>query len=189
MDPCSLSQNTAVYIDRFRSIYKTMVDSMRCVELTENISTSFIEQMIPHHRAAIEMSENLLQYTTNIPLQNIAENIISSQRKSIENMMAVYPSCQSCVNTAQELACYRQANTAILDTMFCGMESACVSNNINGNFMREMIPHHLGAVRMSENALHNCLCPGLVPLLDAIIDSQKKGIRQMQQLLRCLVCP
>lgn len=184
-----MSHNTTAYLERYRCIYQSLVANMTAVELTENISTSFIEQMIPHHRAAIEMSENLLQYTTNIPLQKIAENIINSQRKSIENMMAVYPSCQSCINTAQELACYRQANDHILETMFQGMGCACVSNNIDGNFMREMIPHHRGAVQMSENALRYCLCPGLVPLLDAIIVSQKKGIRQMQQLLRCIPCP
>ena len=38
-----------------------------------------------------------------------------------------------------------------------------------------MIPHHQGAIRMSENALRYLLCPGLIPLLDAIIVSQKKG--------------
>ena len=47
-----------------------------------------------------------------------------------------------------------------------------------------MIPHHRGAVRMSENALRFPLCPELVPLLDAIIVSQKEGIRKMQCLMK-----
>ena len=41
---------------------------------------------------------------------------------------------------------------------------------------------------MSENALRYPLCPGLIPVLDAIIVSQKKGVRQMQRLLWQIEC-
>jgi len=79
----------------------------------------------------------------------------------------------------------------ILNNMIKGMTSvemgsAYATNNINANFMREMIPHHRGAIRMSENALRYNICPELKPILDAIITSQQKGIEQMNQLLRCI---
>lgn len=35
---------------------------MTCVKMTNSISAGFITQMITHHRAAIEMSKNLLCY-------------------------------------------------------------------------------------------------------------------------------
>ena len=41
---------------------------------------------------------------------------------------------------------------------------------------------------MSENALRFSLCPELVPLLDAIIVSQKEGIRKMQCLMKKAGC-
>lgn len=185
---CALSQNTQAYIEQYRDILHTMIEQMSAVELSESLSGSFIEQMIPHHRAAIDMSENLLRYTSNIPLQNIALNIISSQKESIENMTAAFSACQSFLNTPQEVACYQMHNEAILKTMFHEMTCACVDNNIDANFMRQMIPHHRGAVRMSENALRYPLCPELVPLLNAIITSQKRGICEMQRLLRCETC-
>lgn len=188
MHMCQMSNNTKAYLQQFHCILQTMIQEMTSVVLTESLSGSFIAQMIPHHRAAIAMSENLLKYTTNIPLQNIALNIISSQRKSIENMQAVYSRCQFCINTPQDIACYKMQNEAIISTMFCEMSSASADNNIDANFMREMIPHHLGAVRMSENALRYPLCPELVPLLNAIIVSQMEGIRQMQQLLQQIQC-
>lgn len=40
-----------------------MIQGMTDDELDESISHNFIVQMIPHHKAAIEMSQNLLQYT------------------------------------------------------------------------------------------------------------------------------
>lgn len=54
-----------------------MIQGMTEAELTGSISDNFIVQMIPHHRAAIEMSGNILKYTTSIPLQEIALGIIS----------------------------------------------------------------------------------------------------------------
>ena len=53
-----------------------MIQQMNSAQLSNSISYNFIVQMIPHHKAAIEMSCNLLQYTTLVPLQEIALNII-----------------------------------------------------------------------------------------------------------------
>ncbi|WP_395017715.1 DUF305 domain-containing protein [Robinsoniella peoriensis] len=181
---CQLSNNTKAYVEQYHCILENMIQKMSGVKLTESISGSFITQMIPHHCAAIAMSENLLRYTTNIPLQNIAMNIIISQQKSIENMKAVYPECQYCMNEPEELSCYKQNNDYIIQNMFYEMKAASTDNNIDANFMREMIPHHKGAVYMSENALQFPICSSLVPLLDAIVTSQKEGIRKMQNLLR-----
>lgn len=185
---CLLSRNTASYLERFQAILKEMIEQMSDAKPTQSISGSFIKQMIPHHQAAIEMSQNLLLYTTDIPLQNIALGIISEQKKSIENMMAAYEKCSALNNTPQELTAYQMENDSIIEEMFYEMRSARTDNNLNANFIWEMIPHHRGAVRMSENALKHCLCPELVPILEAIIASQKKGIRQMRQLLRQMRC-
>ena len=63
------------------------------------------------------------------------------------------------------------------------MKRAPRTERIPCDFIREMIPHHEGAIRMSENALRFSLCPELIPILDAIIISQKEGVRQMRKLL------
>ena len=90
---CTLSNNTKKYLDKFYCILDELIEGMTSAELTDSISDNFIVQMVPHHKAAIEMSENLLQYTTFVPLQNIAEGIISEQTKSIENMLAIQNRC------------------------------------------------------------------------------------------------
>lgn len=178
------SEVTKAYLCRYYEILDEMIQGMTQARLTENISGSFIVQMIPHHRAAIEMSRNLLQYTTCVPLQDIAANIISSQTKSIEALQRVDPQCALVQNQPQDVCLYRRKVQSILETMFHEMREAPAGNRINANFIREMVPHHEGAVRMSENALRYSICPELVPILQAIITSQKAGIRKMECLLR-----
>lgn len=188
MNKCQYSNNTKIYLEQYQCILKEMTDQMSSALLTSSIGGSFIVQMIPHHCAAIAMSENLLRYTTNIPLQEIAENIICSQQKSIQNMTQVYSKCQVCTNSPCEIDCYEKKNHCIIGNMFYEMTTAHSDNNINVSFMREMIPHHRGAVCMSENALQFTICSELKPLLETIVTSQKEGIMQMQSLLQQIGC-
>lgn len=183
---CQLSDNTKQYLEKFYCILDEMIAGMTSAEQSDSISGDFITQMIPHHRAAIEMSRSLLLYTTNIPLQTIAQRIIREQTESIEQMQAAFPCCSQQCNTEQELCLYRRRLDQILKTMFTEMGNAGETNCINRNFMREMIPHHQGAIRMSENALRYPICPELTPILEAIIQSQRQGVREMEQLLRCM---
>ncbi len=181
--PCSPA---SVYLKRYEEILSEMISGMRDAKLSDSISQSFIAQMIPHHRAAIEMSESVLKYTKISPLREIAENIISEQTKSISDMEAVLGTCSAEKNSESDVLKYRQSTDSILDTMFSEMKNAYSNGHISCDFLREMIPHHLGAVRMSKNALTFPICEGLVPILNAIISSQEKGIRQMRCLMiRC----
>lgn len=181
---CRLTEPTKAYLTRFYAILDEMERGMTTAELTGSISHNFIVQMIPHHRAAIEMSENLLRYPTCAPLCRIASDIITAQEQSIAAMEAVFPECSERCDSEQELALYQRRTGRILCTMFDAMGGAPETNCIDANFMHEMIPHHEGAVRMSENALKYDICPGLRPILCTIIKLQRQGIREMQALLR-----
>lgn len=180
------SDVTKNYLTRFDEVLDEMIHGMTTAELTDSISHNFIVQMIPHHRAAIEMSRNILRYTTFVPLQGIAQTIVEEQTKSIADMEAALCGCGRLTNTKQELCLYQRRFQSITQTMFHAMAEAESTNDINVDFMREMIPHHEGAVQMSENALCFPICLELKPILRAIITSQKKGICQMRQLLRCV---
>lgn len=183
--PQQLSNVTKCYLLHFYKILDEMIKNMTDAELTGSISHNFIVQMIPHHMAAIEMSRNLLQYTTFIPLQSIAENIIKEQTKSINSMLQILENCAALENSSGDLCLYQRRFEQIAQTMFAQMKNAPADNQLNANFMQEMIPHHCGAIRMSENALRFNLCPGLVPILRAIITSQRAGVREMERLLQC----
>lgn len=179
---CRISDNTETYLREYREILQDMIQGISQAELTDSISHNFIVQMIPHHEAAIRMSENLLSYTINLPLQEIAQNIVAEQTKGIRDMEEILETCGTVQNTAGERDSYQSRMDRIFRRMFRAMEQACADNQIDRDFIREMIPHHEGAVRMSETALEYGICPELAPVLEQIITTQKRGICQMRRL-------
>lgn len=182
---CKFEEDTKCYLVRFYEILEEMIRAMGDAELTDSLSHNFIVQMIPHHMAAVEMSKNLLDYNPCAPLRTIAENIITMQEHGIEEMTEALKSCHKLLNSSQDLCLYQHRYRQITQNMFTEMNNACSDNNISANFMREMIPHHQGAIYMSENALRYCVCPRLQPILENIIVSQRQEVREMNRLLGC----
>ena len=182
------SETTGRYLEAYRAILDTMVEDMTNVELSDSISYNFIVQMIPHHRAAIEMSENVLEYITDDSLQEIASRIITEQTQSINDMERIESFCSELVDSRSDLIRYQRAVNQILRVMFYNMRHAYTTDRIECDFMREMIPHHMGAVEMGTNALRFPICTELQPVIESIIVSQKRGIAQMEALLKQLRC-
>ncbi len=179
-------------VNEYRSTYHTILDEMirgmTRAHLTDSISQNFIRQMIPHHRAAIEMSQNILRCTDNPELTKIAEQIVAEQTRSIENMRQIECTCAGLRNSRRELCAYQSRMNRIMRTMFTQMHTARATGRVNCDFIREMIPHHMGAIRMSSLTLKQRICPELIPILQAIITSQECGVCQMQALARSLRC-
>ena len=170
------------YLDAYYDILDEMEREMTAEKQTASISRDFITQMIPHHRAAVEMCENALRHAIGEPVSTLAQTIIRQQTQGIAEMKAILCPCGTVCNGHREVCCYRQRNAQILNTMFYDM--AHVSGaGVEQNFLREMVPHHKGAIRMSENALNFCICQSLRPILRNIITTQEQEISGMQQLL------
>lgn len=186
---CKFNDSTKEYLTTYYAILDKMIKGMESAELTDSLSHNFIVQMIPHHQAAIEMSKNILRYTHCALLQKIAQNIISMQTRSIQNMLNAKEPCSRLTNSRVDHCLYQRRFGQIVHTMYEGMDTACSDNNLSNTFMREMIPHHMGAVRMSENVLHYNICPALRPILNAIITSQEQGICEMERLLGSAYSP
>lgn len=182
------SQVTQKYLNTFNRILEQMINGMTCAKLTNSISHNFIVQMIPHHTAAIEMSENILQYTTNLAIQEIAENIICEQTKSIAAMEEALPRCSNLRNSRENVCRYQNQIEPVFNTMFRRMQTAKSTNDINCCFLWEMFPHHEGAVSFAEITLCYDICPQLQPILCSIITSQKRGIHQMERLAETMCC-
>lgn len=185
---CLLSTDAKTYLCCYYQILDEMVQGMTTASLTHSISHNFIVQMVPHHRAAIQMSNNILRFTNHSAVRRIAQRIIDEQTQGIGQMEDILPACNQSSNPQMDLRLYQRRMDLVYREMYAAMGSAPERNALAAVFMREMIPHHRGAIRMAENALKYDVCTGLVPILRAIATQQRQGIAQMRSLLRRMEC-
>lgn len=174
------------YLIRFDEILNSMSSQMLSPNITNEITINFIECMIPHHQAAIYMSENLLDYTKYKPLQDIANNIIKTQTKGIEQMKQVYRTTYGYINTKKDVDSYMTKYLAITKNMISRMRNSLRYPNINLDFISEMIPHHEGAIEMSNNLLQYYTDPRLVNMAKSIVKEQTEGVKQLESIRRNL---
>lgn len=176
------NSNVKQYLNKFNKILNQMNKKMLSACITNNITINFIESMIPHHQAAIYMCENLLEYTHYEPLEEIAQNIIITQTKGIEDMKEICMTTHGYLNSKCEVKKYEKAFFCITKDMVCKMENSLRSDNINLNFVSEMIPHHEGAISMCENLLKYCIDPRLRKVGENIIVQQSRGVNELKKI-------
>lgn len=178
-----LSNVTQQYLDEYYRILDNMIQEMTNVNSTNSISHNFILQIIPLFEAAMDMSSNLLNYTTNMTLENLAINIITTSSQSIQALVNALNRCSTTLNQNTDLLNYQRAYNHIIDEMFQNMTNAPINNNININFLNEMIPLQSGALNMGRNALRFDLCTELIPIIQEIDKNASIYIQQMRTLL------
>lgn len=172
------------YLCSFNKILSTMAHKMLCTPPQKNVTIYFIECMIPHHEAAIYMCENLLKYTNYEPLIKIANNIIEMQTRGVEQMKSILRENNTLYTNSIEDSCnYQERYFAIVNLMVDRMNNAPRCNNINLNFVNEMIPHHEGAISMCNNLLKYNINPKLSNVAKSIIKEQSEGVIQLKTIL------
>lgn len=177
---CNMNGVTADYINAYCEIYRNMENNMTGINLTDSISQNFINQMIPHHEAAVQMCENILKYSDCNSVRRLAENIIAGQSQSIADMKKIYESCSYFVNTDADGEFYQLCFDEISQNMFCRMRSARTVDSVNADFIYEMLPHHTGAVQMAMNAMKYPISPALRSICCDIIRTQSRQIELMR---------
>lgn len=183
-----LSDESKHYLCCYYQILDEMIQGITTAKLTQSISHNFIVQMIPHHRAAVRMSRNILEASDDTAVRRLAQRVITQQTQGIETMEGLVDGCGQVINPQMDLRLYQRRMDLIFRELFTKMGSAPEGNRLNAVFLQQMIPHHRGAVRMAHNALRYEIRTDLVPVLRSIMDTQNREIRQMQSLLRRMGC-
>ena len=180
---CLLSEDSKTYLCCFYQTLDGMVQSMTTARLTQSISHNFVVQMVPHHRAAIQMSNNVLRFAENPAVRRLAQHTVSQRTQSIDRMEDVLDACGKLANPQTDLRIYQRRMDLIYRDMYAKMGRSPESNALAAVFLRQMLPHCLGAVRMAENALKYDISTELVPILRSICTQQRQEISQMRALL------
>ncbi len=133
----------------------------------------FIDSMIVHHEGAILMANQTLEQAERQEVKDLANAILSAQEAEIGQMKewrtTWYPDLAETSGMAMDMG---------------PMEVPTGDAPFDQRFIQAMIPHHVGAIAMAQDALQNAERQEIKDLAQAIISAQEAEIAQMRQWLQ-----
>lgn len=175
-----LSRVTQKYLTCFDGILRRLIASLGALPPGRSLGRVLINQLLPVHRAAGEMCRNLLEYTTCLPLQCKGEEMEAFSGGSMETLTALLQGGQCPLTPEAPLMRYLRRSRQVLDTMVYRMGSAHTTNDINANFMRQMIPLQQGLEALCAAALS-------VGLAESVKGEGEKQREQAQAMATALL--
>lgn len=139
----------------------------------------FLDTMIAHHRGAVDMAAPCSAKAQHAEIKTLCSNIISSQQKEIADMKAWRDNWFAGKDPAMnmEMAGMKDSMKG-MDMKNLGTLSG---NDFDIAFIKQMIPHHEGAVTMAKEALQKSTKAEIKTLAGAIVKAQEAEIKQMKE--------
>lgn len=171
----------------------TTTPKLTSMGMIVQVDKPFIELMVPHHEALVDMSNMALIQAKNPEVKKLAEKMIKDQTRDINNMKTWYKQWYgtevptSGMNMGRqnaipgknmEIAIKQQG--MMMNSM---MEDIKKTSSFDQAYLRQMIPHHQMGIVMSEFAFASGEHPEIRKLGESDLKSQNEEINQMQKLL------
>jgi len=146
------------------------------------IELQFLDTMIIHHKGAIDMAKLADARAEHAELKKLSSDILRDQEREIATMN-------------QLRGKWFGENPEALNMEFPGMSEgmhgmdlkkleSLRGNDFDVEFIRQMIPHHQGAIAMAKHLASNASHAELKTLADDIIKAQEAEVKQMGEWLQ-----
>ena len=143
-----------------------------------DIDRAFVADMIPHHRAAVEMASIAQRRGESAFVKGLADDIIRTQNAEIATMRSQ--------DEHLEIAGVGKGDLGI-DEHMKGMDDdpamLKTAKPFDEAFIEMMVPHHEGAIEMARAELEKGGDQELKALARGIIDAQTREIDEMRKHL------
>jgi len=149
---------------------------------TEAVEKAFLTGMAHHHESAIMMSAVAKEKGKDPFITKLAADITSTQEREMDQMDAIYmrlfkatlkpdPGAHDGLGlTADEAGMTHSADTD---------EMLRKANPFDRAFVDEMVPHHVGAIKMANVVLKSTKDDELRKLAEGIISTQEREVKEM----------
>lgn len=153
--------------------------------LTNDIANNFVIFMIPHHEAAIISSLGVIEYTKDSKVKSLAEEIVKSQKKEVIQMQNLLKSGDLRGNNNPEFKItLEKIMSEMMKDMSIYKSNSNTSKDITTSYLKNMIIHHNGAIKMAQAYLEQGKNQILLNMCENIISSQENEIKKMNELLK-----
>ena len=154
--------------------------------VASTMDAHFIEQMIPHHEDAITMAKLALEKAKREEIKTLAQNIIDSQSKEIDQMKSWYKDWfgRDLPTGKQVMGRHGMLETSGMHMGMMGNQTDVTrlenEDDFDRAFIEEMIPHHQMAVMMASMLKNGTNRKEMRKLADDIVSAQTKEIDSMR---------
>jgi uncharacterized protein (DUF305 family) len=134
----------------------------------------FIDGMVPHHQAAIDMAKVAQRKAEHPELKQLADAIVADQDGEIAQMKAWRKAWYGSDEIAPGLGGHQMGG---MDTDLAQLEAAVPFDKA---FIDAMIPHHQSAIDMAKEAQTKATHQEIKDLAGRIVSAQQREIDQMK---------
>jgi uncharacterized protein (DUF305 family) len=139
------------------------------------LDRAFVDEMIPHHVAAVQMAQIALTQGQSDFVRTLAASIINSQNVEIETMRRL-----SATLAARGMKAVDMGLTRAQMGMDHDMSHLAGAVAFDVEFVDMMIPHHQGAITMSSVLFERGVSPATRALAQQITGAQATEIEAMR---------
>lgn len=181
--PTRASQNELnKFLREQEDIRSDMLEDMREEEPSGNAEEDFLEGMIPHHEATIDMAKNYLKYSgTNPTLEQLAGEIITTRTSELQQMELLEDEIEDMnIQDEEKEREFLNTHQDILSRYQEKVDSS--AQDVEHAFAEQMISHQQMAVDMAKSILSCTDQEKVRQLAEQIIKAGKREIGQLQEL-------
>lgn len=150
------------------------------------IDEAFLNGMVPHHQAAVEMAKAELKYGKRADVKKLAQTILTEQQSEIQQMQKIaqsdYQMHPQTTVSDQTMNGMLMGEPVLMDMSQLPSEIS-KSTDPDSAFLRLMIPHHAMAIVMADTETRYGNNPQVRSLAQSMIASQSQELGDMQSLL------
>lgn len=180
----NMSMNRMIKGDS-KQIYLKMMDTMM-VNMDHHPSflspdNDFLQQMIPHHKGAIEMAKYEIEHGKNFEMIQLAKSILAEQNIEIEQMTLWLHDLTVKIPLQ---AGYTNEMDKTMKDMMEQMPDNGKLTDIDRSFAAVMIPHHQAGIDMAKVLLKYAFDKQVITFANNLISSEEVEIEQMNKFLK-----
>lgn len=148
------------------------------------LDRAFLEGMVPHHRAAVEMARVELERGSDAEVKRLAQGIVDAQQVEIDRFVQIAQSAYGFAPAGAHSGPMGELVGVVLSMDMSRMsQQLAEASEVDRTFLQMMIPHHASAIVMADVERKNGANEELKDLAGSIVADQAREIGEMQRLL------
>ncbi|MGL5954985.1 MAG: DUF305 domain-containing protein, partial [Brevinema sp.] len=151
---------------------------------TTNPDLDFLVNMIPHHLGAVLSAEEYLKVGIDKATRVVASNIIVAQKAEIAEFEELSVAlAKEVAYDQEEVKKIATESKKVMHEMMEAMSSVKMTGNVDKDFLTHMLPHHQGAIDVSQTILKISTNQVIKEIANRIIDEQEREIEEIKMIL------